>query len=169
MTISRASVLETVLKAYKNHFDIERFNKQDGLVAKAIFHSRTEKFILTKSVKMWGVETNDYVYIYSLPYLNNDHLAACKEQSVQDGLQQIHPHKEHMCSYITAIILADDLDSQMVKDIKSCSFSKNFLLTFHGWAILRVLVINISTSTIIPNRAGRELVDFLTSCLKEAK
>ena len=68
MSLSRDSVLEAVLNSYRNYFDIEKVTNQGSLVAKAQFHSRTEKFVLTKSVKMWGVETNDYVYVYSTPF-----------------------------------------------------------------------------------------------------
>ena len=167
MPLSRDSVLEAVLNSYKNYFDIENITGQESLVAKAKFHSRTEKFVLTKSVKMWGVETNDYVYIFSTPFLNSDELVKCKEKSINDGLLQIHPHNEHMCSYITAVILTDAVDQAVVPDIKACKFSKNFLLTFHGWAILRLLVVDINTSAVISNRAGKELIDFLSSCLKE--
>lgn len=167
MPLSRDSVLEAVLNSYKNYFDIENVTGQGSLVAKAKFHSRTEKFVLIKAVKMWGVESNDYVYVFSTPFLNSDELVKCKEKSINDGLLQIHPHSEHMCSYITAIILTDAVDQAVMPDIKACKFSKNFLLTFHGWAILRLLVVDINTSAVIPNRAGKELTDFLSSCLKE--
>lgn len=167
MSLSRDSVLEAVLNSYRNYFDIEKVTNQGSLVAKAQFHSRTEKFVLTKSVKMWGVETNDYVYVYSTPFLNIDEFVRCKEMSIESGLMQIHPHSEHMCSYITAIILTDTLDQSIVSDIKSCKFSKNFLLTLHGWVILRLLVVDINTPAVISNKAGKELTDFIDSCLNE--
>lgn len=167
MSSSRDSVLEAVLKSYKNYFDIEHVTNQEPLVAKACFHSRTEKFVLVKSVKMWGVESNDYVYVFSTPFLNFDEFVRCKEKAIADGLLQIHPHSEHMCSYITAIILTDGVDPAITSDIKACKFSKNFLLTFHGWTILRLLVVDINTSAVISNKAGKELIDFLSSCLKE--
>ncbi len=167
MPLSRDSVLKAVLNSYKNYFDIEYTTGHGSLVAKAKFHSRTEKFVLTKSVKMWGVETNDYVYIFSTPFLNSEEFINCKEKSIKDGLLQIQPHSEHMCSYITAVILTDEMDQTIIPDIKACKFSKNFLLTFHGWAILRLLVVDINTSTVISNRAGKELIHFLSSCLKE--
>ena len=167
MSLSRDSVLEAVLNSYKSYFDIERVVDQGSIVAKACFHSRTEKFVLVKSVKVWVVETNDYVYVYSTPFLDLDEFTKCKEKSISEGLMQIHPHNEHMCSYITAIILADTIDPLVISKIKSCKFSKNFLLTFHGWAILRLLVLDINTPAVIANKAGKELTDFLSSCLKE--
>ena len=52
--------VDRLLETYSVYYDVETCEEGD-LVAKACFHSRGEKYLLTRSVNLWSVEDNEYV------------------------------------------------------------------------------------------------------------
>lgn len=50
--------VDRLLQSYSAYYDVEECDERD-LVAKARFHSRGEKYLLTRSVNLWSVEDNE--------------------------------------------------------------------------------------------------------------
>ena len=77
------------------------------------------------------------------------------EISKAAGLREIKPHKEHMCSYVTLVVLADEIDPEAKKLIKRIRFQKNFRLALHGWMEYHIAAMECSTLSFFSNPAGR--------------
>ena len=55
--------VDRLLQSYSAYYDVEECDERD-LVAKARFHSRGEKYLLTRGVNLWSVEDHEYVFFF---------------------------------------------------------------------------------------------------------
>jgi len=150
--------LEKLLNAYSHYYDIERDVTENGVSfpAMAVYFLRDENYLITRKHVLNAVENHEYVY-----FLLTDHLDAAELQRKIDltreaGLKRIKPHKEHMCSFVTLVILADKVDEDAKKLIKRTHFRKNFRLALHGWMEYHIAAMECSTSSFFSNPAGKE-------------
>ena len=89
--------VDRLLQSYSAYYDVEECDEQ-GLVAKARFHSRGEKYLLTRSVNLWSVEDNEYVFIYAGDHLDPEGLEHAIQMSSETGMSMIKPSSEHRSS-----------------------------------------------------------------------
>lgn len=153
----RAELLGRLLDAYAGYFDIERESPPEGFEALASFHSRSERYVLVKSAQLWAAEANEYSFFASVERLGIPEWQSLRDSAIAEGLSRITPHREHMYSYITLIILADQIDPEAAREMRFCRFHKSFRLSFFGWTDLRVAALEFSSGKILTNRQGKEL------------
>ena len=77
------------------------------------------------------------------------------DRTLKTGLSRIKPHKEHMSSFVTLIVLADVIDPEARKVLKKTRFHKNFRLALHGWMEYHIAAMECSTVSFLSNPAGR--------------
>lgn len=102
------------------------------------------------------MEQHEYVYFFLAGRLDE---AALREQialSQRAGLARVRPHKEHMCSYVTLVILADTIDPQAAALLTKTRLRKNYRFTLYGWMEYRIAAMECSTGRFYSNPAGRE-------------
>lgn len=150
--------LEKLLKAYAYYFDVERDVAVEGgsFPATADYHFREENYVATRAHTIYATEQHEYVYFYVTEHLDAAALEAQIALSRQAGLGKITPHGEHMFSYVTLVILAETIDPEAKKRIKSYRFHKNFRLTLHGWMEYHIAAMETATTTFLSNPAGKE-------------
>ncbi len=157
--LSREEQFEKLLKAYDYYYDITRDLQVGDIVfpAMAEFHSRSEKYLLVRKAKIWGMEMNEYVYFLLADVLAPQQLAHVIELAREDGLSRIHPHSEHMYSHVSLSVIAQQIPDETEQLIRSCRFHKNFRLSLHGWMEFRIAALDRSNGQVICNRAGRDV------------
>lgn len=158
MEASLQGRLEKLLNAYSHHYDIQRDVTVDGgfFPAAAEFYLRDENRLLTKEHIYYALEQHEYVYFYLTSHLD---VATLQEQihlSQQAGLARIHPHKEHMCSFVTLVILADAIDPDAKVLLRKIHLRKMYRMMLHGWMEYRLAAMECSTVSFLSNPAGRE-------------
>ena len=149
----RDEVLTRLLVAHETWFDVSR----DYLFGYAEFHSAAEKYVLSKKAKLWGVNAHEYLFFEVTQRLTADVFAELVEFMTTRALDKVETNPEHMTSYLSLVIIADEVDADVVRAVKKTRFRKNFKLGFEGWADLRVAVIDLSASSVITNAMGKEL------------
>ena len=102
------------------------------------------------------VEQYEYFYFFVTEHLDLATLQAQIALSQQAGLANIKPNREHMCSYVTLIVLAETIDADAVRLIKRTHLRKNFMLTLHGWMEYHIAAMEGQTNRFLSNPAGRE-------------
>lgn len=159
MAMTLRERLEKLLNAYSHHYDIARDVSVEGgsFPAAAFYFLRDEHYLVRRDKKFYAIEQYDYTYFYLTENLDAGTLEAQIELSRRAGLGQIKPHKEHMCSYVTLVILADAIAPEAVKRIKRTRFRKNFLFSFHGWMEYRIAAMDCSAARFYSNGDGREV------------
>ena len=148
--------LDKLLNAYSHHYEVQRDAAGSGFDATAEFYLRDENRLLTKEHIFYALEQHEYVYFYLTEHLDADTLRAKIALSQQLGLARVRPHKEHMCSFVTLVILADTIDAQAKTILKKTHLRKNYRWMLHGWMEYRIAAMEGSTNSFLSNPAGRE-------------
>lgn len=162
MPVSRETMLAKLRDAYTVYFDEEALSgDMPHLAACYAFHSSNECFVLSKKAKLWSAETNEYVYVFSLPRLDARTYASCRELAREKGMSRVRPHIDHRSSSITAVFICDSMDSDAAAELEKTRFHKDFLFSLHGWTDLRTAAVELTTGKVAVNRAGKELKDFM--------
>ena len=165
MTDNRDALLENLLKGYSVYFDVERVEEQEvPIKAVCAFHVHSEKYVLVKSAKLWDADSNEYVYLFSVPELTAEIFEKCKRYAYEKGMEQIDPKPGHMYSYITALFLCDQVTKEGEKALKKCKIYKSFRFSFHGWMEFHTALLCGSDGRIAVNRAGRQMKKMLKNC-----
>ena len=130
--VSRAQVLTRMLKGYQAYFDIEQYEDEEGWIFRWLAHCRfyvhSEKYVLVKKAKLWDADSNEYVYIFSVPELTKELYEICKNYAYEDGMKLIDPKPGHMYSYITPVFICDTCttgsgkSAEAVQDLQKFSF-----------------------------------------------
>ncbi|MGE4214202.1 MAG: hypothetical protein AB7E42_05430 [Anaerotignaceae bacterium] len=170
MSQDKNQFTNALLKAYEAYFDIKRDIERENitLAAEAIFHSRSEKYVLVQSAKLWAVETNEYVYFITKEASSVGEFTKLRDKILEIGMKEIKPHSEHMYSYITMIYIADSIDNETTKEIEKFSCHKMFLLSLHGWMYFRLAAVDLSKNVIITNKRGREVREIVNKVMQNA-
>ena len=157
MEMTMQERLNKLLNAYSHHYDIARDVTVEGgrFPATAFFYLRDENYLISKKHVLSAVENYEYVYFYLTEHLTAEDLQKQIEVSRNAGMSHIKPHKEHMSSLVTLVVLADTIDPEAKTLIKKTRFRKNYRLALHGWMEYQIAAMEISTNSFLSNPAGR--------------
>ena len=76
-------------------------------------------------------------------------------------MPRIHPHKDHMSTFLTAVVLCSEAGPQALARLKTLKQRKNFRLSLHGWMEFRIAAAVLDCGVFAANRPGRETAQFL--------
>ena len=155
--ITKQEILDKLLKSYSHQYDIERDVTVEGehFPALATFYLRDENYIVSKKHVISAVENYDYTYFYITDHLDVETLQHQIELTKRLGIARVKPHKEHMSSFISLVILADTIDEEAKQLIKKTRFQKYFRLALHGWMEYHIAAVECSTNSFLSNPAGK--------------
>ena len=157
MELSMQERLDKLLNAYSHHYDIERDVMLEGTYypARATFFLRDENYLISKKHVLSAVENHEYVFFHLCENLTAEELKKHIELTRSTVLSQVRPHKEHMSTFATLVVLADTIEPEAKKLIKKTRFSKYFRLALHGWMEYHIAAMEISTNSFLSNPTGR--------------
>jgi len=152
-------VLDRLQKQYCVYYDVRTAieHKSMPFALEADFHSSSEKYVLVKSAQLWRFENHEYVFIADISDLNEENFARYKDIVLCEGLSRVRPHKEHMYTHITLIIVADHIEPSLFRVISKTRFHKDYKFSFHGWADFRLVAFECSSGSVVYNRQGGNL------------
>jgi hypothetical protein len=116
----RSVIIDRLFNVYNAWYDVSPGDLGSGLPLKAmcIHRARKEKFVLSRKAKLWAIETNDYLYLFSMEKLDMDQAEACISFSIEDALPRVKPHSEHMYSFITAVFITNEAEQNALKYVR---------------------------------------------------
>lgn len=152
-------VLNKLQKQYCVYYDVRSGieHKSMPFALEADFHSSSEKYVLVKSAQLWRYENHEYVYIAAVSDLNQENFIKYKDTVLCEGLTRVKPHKEHMYTHITLVLVADNIEPTLFKLISKTHFHKDFKCSFHGWVDFRLVAFECSSGSVVSNRQGGNL------------
>ena len=156
--MDKQEALEKLLNAYSHSYDIFRDVEVEGgsFPAAAFFYLRDEHYLIRRDKQFYATEQHDYTYFYLAGQLSAAQARELLDRTLKVGMAQIKPHKEHMCSYVTLVVLAETIDPEAQKLLKRTRFHKNFRLALHGWMEYHIAAMECSTGSFLSNPAWRE-------------
>jgi len=165
----RSLILERLFDSYKAWYDVASGDMGSGLplIALCLHHSRSEKYVLSKKAKLWAVEVNEFLYLFSMQKLQRNQAEQCISFSIEDALPRVKPHNEHMYSFITAVFVADEAEEDALVFIRRSKFNKSYRLGLYGSSPLKTAAVDIGTEKIVTNGMGRGLCKQIINFCKE--
>ena len=79
------------------------------------------------------------------------------EAAWTEGLSRVRPGPNHRNTDVILVVLADRIDPEAAALLKKTRQSKNYMLTFHGWSVLRLIAIETPSRNMVCNRMGHDL------------
>ena len=149
--------LDKLLNAYSHQYDIARDVTVDGgfFPATATFYLRDENYLISKKHVLSAVENYDYTYFYITDHLDTATLRQQIDLTMKVGTARVKPHRDHMSSFVSLVILADTIDEEAKKLIRKTRFQKYFRLALHGWMEYHIAAMETSTNSFLSNPAGK--------------
>ena len=165
MAIPRETFLDILKDSYSAYYSIHDDPGELGtedlpLAFRADYAARDERYWLTKSVKMWGNEKNEYAYVFSADSFTPELAERCMEWAWQDGLPRVRPHSEHQCTNVKVIFIADAADDETAAVVRRKSLTKNYKFGLHGYSNLLTGITDLGTEKTVTNKEGHELVPY---------
>jgi hypothetical protein len=158
-------LFEKLIHSYESYFDITKDSVYEGLpvAAEAAFHSRSEKYVLLKKAQLWAAEAHEYVFIVMVPYLDTETLEAYRRVVLKEGLSRVKPKKDHMYTYVTLLIIADEVEEEVRRAVRKIRYHKDYRFSFYGWSDYRAAVYETGKKRMMTNRAGSDLAKLFES------
>ena len=161
MQIERSRFIEVLKDAYSAYYNLdETVQTELPLVFRADYKNQDEHFWFTKSAKVWINEKNEYCYLFSAPSFDEERVRACTDYALADGLPRVKPHKNHQCTNIKVVFVADTADDEVRKAVRKLSFTKNYKYGLWGYTNLLAGITDLAEKKTVTNAPGHELVPF---------
>ena len=158
MPIERTRVIEVLKDSYSAYYTIANdVQTALPLAFRADYCVRDESYFLIKSATIWGNEKSEHAYIFSVPSLDADTVGRCTDYAWEDALPRVHPHKEHQCTNVKVVFVADHVEEEAAKTVQKLHRTKNYRFGLHGFSNLLVGAEDLSQRRTVTNRAGHEL------------
>lgn len=151
--------LERLLKAHESWFNVEREHAFGGRVfpGYAEFHAEDSQYVLVKRAKLWEASSHEYLFFVVLDTLDAPAFADLLAFMKTTALDKIELDENHMTSYLSLVVIADEADDGVLAQVKKTRFRKNFAWGLKGWADLRIAIIVLDDKCVVTNSMGKPL------------
>ena len=160
--MDRALFLDVLKDSYSAYYNIiEDENLAElPMSFRADYFSRAEQYWLSKKIKVWGNETNEFCYVFSAESFDNETVDKCVKAALDESLPRVKPHKEHQYSNVKVLFVADSFDKAVKKHIQAKKFEKSYKFSLHGFTMLKTCAVDLTAEDAYPNKAGYELAKY---------
>lgn len=171
MDTKREEFLEAVKDSFSAYYNIilEELPEDLPIAFRAEYFSRAEKYWISKSIPIWGNETNEYAYIFSAPCFDSETAARCIDFALAEALPKVRPHKEHQYTDVKVVFIADSFDEKTRKAVEKRSFQKSYKMSFHGFSRLHTAAVDLNKEATYTNKAGHALVPYFRKLFASRK
>lgn len=171
MAFDRLAFLNVLEDSYAAYHNIIKAGlpEEVPLAFRADFYKRDERYWLTKSVKYYGNETNEFVYVFSADSFSKEAADACIQYALDEGLPRVKPHKEHQYTNIKVIFVADAFEEDALSAIAKRKFQKSYHFSLWGYTNLLTTAVDLNAEKVWTNPAGREMKPYFSKLFSAQK
>ena len=172
MEITVDEFFKELLHRYRANFDItEDFVLGEKTYpAYAKFFSLGEKYILKKEAQIWAIRAYEHVLFIKTKSVDENLIEEIRKTIVDHVEPELvrggakYPEKDHMCSYMSFVIISDTTPSKEVqKAIRRFHFDKGYLMNFRGHSEAKIGCVCMDSEIVITNYAAKELKPLFTN------
>jgi hypothetical protein len=162
VSVERTEFLEVLKNSYSAYYNIipQETETDLPLIFRADYSSRDERYWVTKKIKIWANEKNEYAYIFSAESFDSDMVDRCVARALEESLPRVKPHSEHQYSNVKTLFVADSFDKDTIKHIQKLKFEKSYKHSLHGFTMLKAAAVDLSREEAYPNAAAYELTAY---------
>lgn len=162
---------QQLANAYVGYYDVYRDDKigELPLAFTAIYKRRDERYFITKSVKVWGAENQQFVFVQAKQSpISMDDINRL-QSSIRQRMPDFIPQKdEHMSSVFIGVIVTDrPITAEVMKEVKKYRKLRFFKFGFHGWAEMYMAVVSLNDASVYIHRKGKPFIETIGQILEK--
>lgn len=160
--MKRQEYLEILRGKYEAYFDIypdySILGRRLDLYARS--HVRGEKFFLTKKAVLAAWETNEYCLVEGHPTkIYAPEVQEFTAFLVNAAGELVKPHKEHMSSMVTGILVSErGFDPEAIRIGTRFKHSRDFWFGLRGWYSACLLLVDLFAGEVYASPKGKEVM-----------
>lgn len=148
---------------YVYEFDVYR-NEQLGdipLAFMAKHFRRDEKYMISKKVKVWGVENQQYTFVTIQRDMVTNQFLNQFQKEIRDRIEQyVLQHKEHMSTiFLGLVVTTQPLAEQLAKGVMKYRKIKFIKYGLYGWAEVYIAVVDLHQERIYIHPKGKPFIE----------
>ena len=118
-----------------------------------------EAYFLAKSIKLYGINNNEYIYLHALPNALDANTWEKYCTYIINKIRNLQPNKEHMSSIFHLVFLISyPLDRGLHPTINKFKFHKDHSFTLKGWSDLSIIIVELPNQVITTNKLGAKSI-----------
>ena len=162
------ATIENLLQQYEGYFTITRPHCFAGneIPAYAYFTQKIEKYILVRRAQLYAIETNEHVFIMDAKELTPAVWEREKQRLLQAEKDYVRPNRDHMCSFITLVLLCGSIDTGVQKEIQRLRYTKYYKAGIWGYSTVRVAAIDLTREKFVLNRQAKVIRKVMERALR---
>lgn len=148
--------IENLQKKFERHFNIEKditlFGEAINIYAKHC--NISGRTFITQNDIIDRCENNEHCLVKRFDTVTEKDIQGFGQflKTVVEKL--VNPGKDHMSTYITGVIVANNVADNVRKAIQNYKYNKAFKFYLHGWCDIRYICVDLGKREVITNRAG---------------
>ncbi len=167
--MSNPEVFDALLDAYGGYYNIKQEGAAQPFDAEGFFSNEARQYFLVKAAKVASVNSYEYVFFALREQLSEQELVQLDQRAWEEGLSRVKPDQDHKNTDIALIVITDKVAEGIRDAIKKLNHSKNYKFGLWGFTNYRLVVIESGTKTVLTNRRGRDLSEFVQQVIQKSK
>lgn len=156
----RSEYFENIKKKYARYFDIKEgeviHNQSIDIFAR--FNEVSSRTVITKNDVVDSFETNEYCFLKGYESIELEDITNFCEFLKKASEKFVMPHKNHMSSYITGVMICDKKTYDEVRSYaKKFKHKKAYKMFLFGWSEVRLVIVELESGAITTNSAGKRV------------
>ena len=165
MNGTHSHAVDRLLQHYQDPYVCEVYDDGGALAATASMHLVGERKLLSLA-NIGTVESDDFVYIYSLPVLDEASFERLYSEALEHGVARVDPNPNHNFSLISILFLCDSIDAAAAAKLKKTKYSKKFSRPQRGTIDLRLAAVEVDGRGKAANPLGKSLLNIYKDALR---
>ncbi|WP_031311388.1 hypothetical protein [Alkalihalophilus marmarensis] len=126
----------------------------------AEFKRRDEKYLMSKSIKVWSVENQQYAFVKHQEQAITPSDIKKFAKDIDARIKEFVPSKrEHMSTFFIGFIVTNQpIDKAVLKEVKKARKLQFLKFGLHGWADRYIAIVDLTERKVLVNNKGREFV-----------
>ncbi|QZT34592.1 hypothetical protein HUR95_04300 [Caldalkalibacillus thermarum TA2.A1] len=163
--------IQKLANRFVHFFDVYREERlgQIPLAFMALYKRRDERYLMTKSIKIWAVENQQCVFV-AQPHipLGKGFLDKFKEELLKSVKQFVPQHREHMSTIFLGVIVTDQpVADELLREVRRFRKLRFIKYGWHGWAEIYLAIVDLAEKKVHIHPKGEPFVEPLQKQLEE--
>lgn len=163
--MEKLSYLKHIEKVFSNNFNME-FNKtlmNKKLDIYGVWNMKFGRTFISKNKVIDQYECNEHCLVIDEDKVDEKNLDDFINYLKECAINLVKPNRYHKTTYITGILIANEISNKdLIKKIKRFNYIKNYRMSFYGWCILRLVVVDFHNRKIYCNKISKDIASNLT-------
>lgn len=149
--------LSNLFNKYQRHFQTQCDTTILGhkIDLSASFSGVSGRTFITQKDVVDRCENHEHCYVKRYEVITAEDICVFTDFLIKAVGEFVNPsNTDHMCTYMTGVVVGSSITPEAAKMIQSFSYSKVYMFYLKGWCDIRLIGVDLQRKTIITNKAG---------------